>query len=65
MAGARFELHRDGQPVADGIRWPDGSAAVHWRGRDDSWVAWRSMGAADRVHTGAGSRIVWLDDPGS
>ncbi|MBD2900832.1 hypothetical protein amrb99_98420 [Actinomadura sp. RB99] len=49
--------------VADGVLWPDGTAAVRWRGEHPSTVAWdRGMASVDHVHLhGGATRIVWLD----
>lgn len=70
---ARFELHRDHDVsgvsgegiVADGIVFPDGVVAFHWRGDWPASVVFHERGidAVDRVHGHGGStRIVWLDD---
>ncbi|MCK9896952.1 hypothetical protein [Frankia sp. AgB32] len=48
--------------VADGVRWPDGSADVRWRGDRPSAVHWDRMEHAEQIHGhGGATRIVWLD----
>jgi hypothetical protein len=65
---ATFRLCRDADVsgvsgtghVADGVRWPDGSASVRWRGNDPSIVFWDDFGSVDRIHGhGGATRIVW------
>jgi len=49
--------------VADGVRWPDGTANVHWRGPRSSNVFWRSLADLVEVHGhGGATRVVWDDD---
>lgn len=58
----RFQLHRYGGVVADGVRFPDGAAAVHWRGTHVSTVAWNDLASALAVHCDDGvTRLVWID----
>lgn len=67
----RFQLHRERDLtgvsgvgiVADGCRFPDGVAVVHWRGEHRSTVVWsEGMGAVEAVHGHEGAtRIVWID----
>jgi hypothetical protein len=50
--------------VADGVVWPDGTAAVRWRGDSPSTVH-HDQGAAavERIHGhGGATRVVYLDD---
>lgn len=50
--------------VADGVLWPDGTAAVRWRGEHPSTVHWdRGRVSVDVIHGHQGAtEIVWLDD---
>lgn len=66
----RFQIVRDNptpvtEPgiVADGVRWPDGTCSVRWRGEHPSIVFWdRGADSVNHVHGSAvGTRIVWLD----
>jgi hypothetical protein len=68
--GRRFVLERDEDVtgvsgtgiVADGIRWPDGQAALHWRGEYCSTVVWDAVANMVRVHGhGGATRVVWVD----
>ncbi|QBI53462.1 hypothetical protein [Streptomonospora litoralis] len=72
----RFALQRDHDVtgvsgtgiVADGICWPDGTAAVRWRGDRPSTVHWdHGMDSVETIHGHGGhTRIRWLDsDPGT
>jgi hypothetical protein len=46
--------------VADGVRWPDGSAALHWRTEYTSTAVYGSMEALRRIHGHGGrTRVVW------
>ncbi len=48
--------------VADGVRWPDGTVSIRWRGTRPSIVFWESMDDAVAVHGHEGStRFVWAD----
>jgi hypothetical protein len=49
--------------VADGVLWPDGSAAVRWRGEHPSTVHWdRGRVSVEHIHGHQGAtEIVWLD----
>lgn len=49
--------------VADGVLWPDGTAAVRWRGEHPSAVHWdRGRVSVEMIHGHQGStEIVWLD----
>ncbi|MFF9088617.1 hypothetical protein ACF1BE_19735 [Streptomyces sp. NPDC014991] len=49
--------------VADGVLWPDGTAAVRWRGEHPSVVYWdRGRVSVEQIHGHAGAtEIVWLD----
>ncbi|MBM0235942.1 hypothetical protein JNW88_00370 [Micromonospora sp. ATA32] len=71
MSTRRFELHRDHDVsgvsgtgvVADGVRWPDGSVSIRWRGERPSIVFWHSLADAEQVHGhGGATRFMWLDD---
>jgi hypothetical protein len=66
----RFELHRDVDVsgisgtgvVADGVRFPDGSVAIRWRGERPSSVFWSDMEHVVAIHGHSGStRVVWRD----
>jgi hypothetical protein len=68
----RFVLERDEDVtgvsgtgvVADGVQWPDGQAAIHWRGEHRSTVVWDAVANAVRVHGhGGATRLVWIDEP--
>lgn len=51
--------------VADGVRWPDGTVSVRWRGDDPSIVFWNSVAAVERRSGHGGlTRIVWVDEAG-
>jgi hypothetical protein len=63
-----FTLHRDNDVtgvsgtghVADGVRWPDGSASIRWRGENPSVVFWDSHESVEKIHGHNGStRIMW------
>ncbi|MFI5525011.1 hypothetical protein [Streptomyces platensis] len=65
-----FTLHRDRDItgvsgtgiVADGVRWPDGTVSIRWRGERPSTVSWNSIDDAEAVHGhGGATRIVWAD----
>jgi hypothetical protein len=46
--------------VADGVRWPDGSASIRWRGENPSVVFWDSHESVEKIHGHNGAtRIVW------
>ncbi|MFC8873201.1 hypothetical protein [Streptomyces ardesiacus] len=49
--------------VADGVLWPDGTAAVRWRGEHPSAVHWdRGKTSVELIHGHQGAtEIVWLD----
>ncbi|MCU8589337.1 hypothetical protein [Streptomyces sp. A13(2022)] len=49
--------------VADGVLWPDGTAAVRWRGEHPSAVHWdRGQASVELIHGHQGAtEIVWLD----
>ncbi|MGW2708665.1 hypothetical protein ACWC4J_06685 [Streptomyces sp. NPDC001356] len=49
--------------VADGVLWPDGTAAVRWRGEHPSVVHWdRGRVSIEQIHGhGGATEIVWLD----
>ncbi|MEV8124082.1 hypothetical protein AB0P07_08205 [Streptomyces sp. NPDC085944] len=49
--------------VADGVLWPDGTAAVRWRGEHPSAVHWdRGRVSVELIHGHQGAtEIVWLD----
>lgn len=47
-----------GGVVADGVRWPDGSVSVRWRGVDPWTSSWSSAGAVERFHAGV-AVVVW------
>jgi hypothetical protein len=66
----RFHLERDADVtgvsgtghVADGVQWPDGTAAVRWRGERPSTVHWDRIDDAIAIHGHGGStRIIWDD----
>lgn len=66
----RFQLHRDKDVtgfsgtgiVADGVRFPDGTAAMRWRGKHRSTVVWEDLADAMVVHGHDGAtRLVWVD----
>jgi hypothetical protein len=48
----------------DGVLWPDGTAAVRWRGEHPSTVVWdRGRASVELIHGhGGATQIVWLDD---
>ena len=50
--------------VADGVLWPDGTAAVRWRGEHPSTVVWdRGQASVELIHGHQGSTTIeWLDD---
>jgi hypothetical protein len=52
--------------VADGVLWPDGTAAVRWRGEHPSTVHWdRGRASVEAIHGHQGAtEIVWLDQDG-
>lgn len=46
--------------VADGVRWPDGSTSIRWRGERPSVVFWDSHDSVEAIHGHNGAtRIVW------
>ncbi|GGQ81115.1 hypothetical protein [Streptomyces flaveolus] len=49
--------------VADGVLWPDGTAAIRWRGEHPSTVHWdRGRVSVEHIHGHQGAtEIVWLD----
>lgn len=52
--------------VADGVRWPDGTVSIRWRGERPSTVSWNSLDDAEHVHGhGGATRIVWSDLDGA
>lgn len=66
-----FQLHRDIDVsgvsgigvVADGVRFPDGTAVLRWRSEFASTVVWPSVEAAMVVHGHDGkTRLVWNDE---
>lgn len=69
-APRRFYLQRDNDVtgasgtgrVADGVRWPDGTVTVRWRGPRPSTVHWDRLSDAVAVHGhGGATQLVWLD----
>lgn len=49
-------------PVADGIQFPDGSLAVHWRGKRPVTHVWNSLEDMEAIHGhGGDSYVVWID----
>jgi hypothetical protein len=49
--------------VADGVRWPDGTVTIRWRGDRPSTVHWDQLADAEAVHGHQGAtRIVWADE---
>lgn len=68
----RFRLHRIEDVsgvsgtgvVADGVVFPDGHAAIHWRGQWPTTTSHPSMESVLAVHGhGGATRVVWLDEP--
>jgi hypothetical protein len=66
----RFKLVRDVDVsgvsgighVADGVRFPDGTVAVRWRGDRCSTVVWDSIADVEAIHGHGGhTRLVWVD----
>jgi hypothetical protein len=66
----RFRLIRDHDVtgasgtghVANGVRWPDSTATVRWRGSRASTVHWESINDAIAIHGhGGATRIEWID----
>lgn len=48
--------------VADGVKWPDGTVTLRWRGAHPSTVNWGSMGDVLFVHGHGGlTQVIWLD----
>lgn len=46
--------------VAHGVRWPDNTVSIRWRGPRPSVVFWESLAHAEAVHGhGGATRIVW------
>lgn len=74
VAPRRFVLRRSEDPtgvsglgdVADGVLWPDGTAAVRWRGEHPSAVHWdRGKTSVELIHGHQGAtEVVWLDQDG-
>lgn len=69
----RFELHRHEDEtgisgtgvIADGVRWPDGTAALRWRTKFKSHGVYDSMGDVEAIHGHEGkTQIVWIDPEG-
>lgn len=47
--------------VADGIKWPDGTVTLRWRGPRPSTVNWNSVEDAEAVHGhGSATAFVWI-----
>lgn len=47
--------------VADGIKWPDGTVTIRWRGTRPSTVNWDSVEDAESVHGHGGATVfVWI-----
>ncbi len=47
--------------VADGIKWPDGTVTIRWRGNRPSTVNWNSIEDAESVHGHGGATVfVWI-----
>ncbi|MEU1152648.1 hypothetical protein ABZ369_06465 [Streptomyces sp. NPDC005918] len=48
--------------VADGVKWPDGSTSIRWRGDRPSIVHWARLEDAEAIHGhGGATRFVWAD----
>lgn len=48
--------------VADGVRWPDNSVSVRWRGARPSIVFWADFSDVLAIHGHDGAtKVVWLD----
>lgn len=51
--------------VADGVLWPDGSAALRWRTQHASTAVYASLADVEHIHGhGGATQVVWLDDAG-
>lgn len=47
-------------PVADGVRFPDGTAVIHWRGELVSTTVFESVEVLEKIHGHNGAtRILW------
>jgi hypothetical protein len=69
----RFELHRHEDetgvsgtgPVAEGVMFSDGTAALRWRTAVRSTAVYACMEDLERIHGHDGrTEVVWLDPPG-
>lgn len=69
----RFELHRHEDetgisgtgPVAEGVMFSDGSAALRWRTAVRSTAIYACMGDLEKIHGHDGkTEVVWLDPIG-
>ncbi|MFF3094190.1 hypothetical protein [Streptomyces cyaneofuscatus] len=49
--------------VADGVLWPDGTAALRWRGERASTVNWDRIEDAEAIHGHGGHTVIVWDDP--
>ncbi len=52
-------------PVADGVRFPDGTAVIHWRGALISTTVFESVEMLEKIHGHNGAtRLVWAPHAG-
>ena len=48
--------------VADGVRFPDGTAVLHWRGPLNSTTVFESLEMLEKIHGHNGkTTVVWVD----
>lgn len=49
--------------VADGVRWHDGTATVHWRTEHTSTTVYANMEALEKIHGHGGATVIeWRDE---
>lgn len=67
----RFQLVRYTDPtefsgtgvVVEGVEFTDGSAAMHWLTKYNSWTFWRDVRELMTVHGHDGAtELIWLDE---
>jgi hypothetical protein len=48
--------------VADGVLWPDGKVAIHWRGQRVSTAVWDTILDVQEIHGHGGATVIcWID----
>ena len=62
MMFSRMEMWREGKKVADGVRFSDGSCALHWLGEVRSTAVYASDADLRKIHKHEGTTIYMVGD---